>query len=157
MHSTQWMAIIERLTPTSMNWSAPWVSGSCIFCQAKPWLPLWQPRLGLTEDSRITDFALELWTYQIHCLACLENLPSEFSHLHFPTYFINTVVWFILISWLHWPLSNRVCLCGLFTTIQLLRVVAFCEVGELNHIFTQSHRRSIFRLERTNKKDLKDK
>ena len=93
------------LTPSTPRISAPWVGGSWMFCQTKPWLLNWQPRLDLTEDSRTTDFCLgliililirmassrQLWT---DWLTWPENLPLECRGLKPPPPPSNGVFWY---------------------------------------------------------------
>ena len=48
------------LTLTTLIMLASWVTGSRIVHQTNTWLPDWQPKVGLTEDSRNTDFRLRV-------------------------------------------------------------------------------------------------
>ena len=59
-HYIYYMRFVFIITPTTPSKFVPWVSGSWSFCQTRPGLHDWQPRLCLIEDSRTTDFQLGL-------------------------------------------------------------------------------------------------
>ena len=53
--TSMWGLEDQKIQLNSSSSHLSWVNGSWIFCKTKPWLLNWQPRLGLTEDSRTAD------------------------------------------------------------------------------------------------------
>ena len=84
--SDYWLVVKVKRYNLTLPW---WVSGSCFFCQSKPWLANWQPRHGLREGSRLGFVVLvlirmagckQLWTYLVilvYWLTSPENVPFE--------------------------------------------------------------------------------
>ena len=76
--------INNPLTPTTPSLFAAQVSDSWIFCQTKPWLPNWQPRLVLAQDVK-KRWLLTRTTF---------FWPFEYTNNHFPLLFINKYWYF---------------------------------------------------------------